>query len=61
MVEDINGDNVCCPELLIVDCADTDEHCHLVCKFSKAVLANRTVKSQCIGDFSKCILQDGVR
>lgn len=51
--------NVCCPELLIVPCADTEEHCHLLCGFSKSILENETVKNQCIGDFSKCVLQGG--
>ena len=50
-------DNICCPKLLIVECSDTDEHCHLVCDYSKAILANATIKVQCIGEFSKCILR----
>ncbi len=55
--EDRDIDSVCCPELAIVLCADTEEHCHLVCSYSKAVLTNDTVRQQCIGDFSGCVLQ----
>jgi len=55
MGEDHN--NICCPELAIVPCADTEEHCHLICAYSGAILTNDTIKSQCIGDFSKCVLQ----
>ena len=51
-------DNVCCPELAVVPCADTKEHCHLLCCFSGALLENETIENQCIGDFSKCILQE---
>lgn len=58
MAGDKDQDNVCCPELIIVPCADTEEHCHLACAFSKALLSNSIVRSQCIGDFSKCILQE---
>ena len=57
--EQIDGDNVCCPELLIVECADTDEHGHLVCGYSRAVLTNTSIKTICIGDFGKCVLQGG--
>jgi len=49
-------DNICCPELLVVECSDTKEHCHLVCGYSKAILTNNTIKDLCIGeDFKKCI------
>jgi len=50
-------ENICCPELLIVPCSDTEEHCHLVCGYSMTILSNDMIKAQCIGDFSKCILQ----
>lgn len=59
MVEVKDQDNVCCPELKIIPCGDTKEHCHLICGYSKAILPIDTVKTQCIGDFSKCILRDG--
>ncbi len=55
MVEDT--ENVCCPELLVVECSDTDEHRHLLCGDSKAILTNAMIKNLCIGNFSKCILQ----
>lgn len=61
MAESNENDNICCPELEIFPCGDTEEHSHLVCGFSKAILTNSSVKNQCIGDFSKCILQGKVR
>ena len=54
-------DNICCHELKIVDCEDTDEHSHLICGNSKAVLKNRTVINMCIPDHTKCLLQGGER
>ena len=51
-------ENICCNKLEIVSCGDTDEHCHLVCGYSKAILTNDTVKNQCIDDFGRCILQN---
>lgn len=52
-------ENLCCPELMVMPCGDTDEHCHLVCGYSRMVIANITVKSVCIGDFKRCVLQGG--
>ena len=57
MVTEKKGENVCCPELMVVDCADTDEHKHLVCGYSRAILDNETVIEVCIRDHHKCILQ----
>lgn len=51
------AENVCCPELVVVDCADTDEHKHLVCSYSGAILDNETVIDICIRDHSKCVLK----
>jgi len=51
------SENVCCPMLLIVNCADTVEHAHLVCGYSSAVISNDTVKEICVGNFAKCIVQ----
>jgi hypothetical protein len=49
-------ENVCCSKLCIVDCADTKEHCHLLCGYSNTVLTNLTIKNLCIGDsFKTCI------
>ena len=56
-VKDACEDSVCCPELVIVACLDTGEHCHLICDYSLAVIPNGTIKKTCIGDFSECILQ----
>jgi len=57
MAEDRDQDNICCPELVIAPCADTEEHCHLICAYSGAILTNDAIKNKCIGDFIKCILQ----
>ena len=51
--------NVCCPELLVVDCQDTNEHKHLVCGCSKHILENSTVCKICVGKFADCVLQGG--
>lgn len=56
---DNQTDNLCCPELVVVDCSDTDEHKHLVCGNSKAILTNDTVIKICITDHHKCLLQGG--
>jgi hypothetical protein len=54
--QDSEKDNVCCPELAVVECGDTKEHCHLVCMFSNAILQNNTIKELCIGEnFKKCV------
>ena len=52
--------NVCCPFLLVVDCADTEVHRHLICGDSKAVITNDTVRNVCIGEFVKCVLRGGL-
>lgn len=56
----MTADNNCCPKLLIVDCADTDEHKHLVCGFSKAILENSTVCEFCVGGYESCVLRKDV-
>ena len=48
--------NVCCPFLTVADCADTEEHKHLVCTDSNAVISNDTVRELCLGDYSKCVV-----
>jgi len=50
------NENVCCPKLMVVDCADTAEHKHLVCNYSKAILDNDTVIKICIKNHGKCVL-----
>jgi hypothetical protein len=57
-VEKKGNENVCCPELKIVECGDTDEHCHLVCGWSVAILSRIVINEFCIGDFKKCIYQN---
>lgn len=56
-------ENVCCPDLDIIDCADTDEHRHLMCSYSSALLENGTVKQYCLENFKGCVLrkEDGGR
>ena len=53
MPEDINK---CCPLLAVLDCADTEEHKHLICSDSNAVISNDTVRELCLGDYSKCVV-----
>lgn len=51
-----DNNNICCPELTIVPCADTKEHCHLLCKYSKTPVSNKMVRELCIGEnFKHCI------
>lgn len=50
-------DNVCCPELEVIACADSDDHKHLICGDSKAILSNNTIIDMCIKDHHKCLLQ----
>ncbi len=57
-MDNTDKENVCCPELVVVECVDTTKHCHLVCDFSKALLSNSTIRTKCIGDFSQCILHN---
>ena len=48
--------NICCPNLEVIECADTKEHKHLVCGFSHAILVNQTIIEMCIGNHEKCVL-----
>ena len=51
------GENVCCPYLEILGCAETSEHCHLVCGYKvegDPVMDNDYVKQSCLGDFKNC-------
>ena len=50
-------ENVCCPELLIVPCADTDEHSHMVCGYSMTVLDNDTIIGICVKNHTSCVLR----
>jgi len=51
------GDNICCPYLVILDCADSDDHKHLGCEGSfgdgPGVDNDRAVK-WCLKDFKNC-------
>ena len=51
-------ENVCCPHLEVVGCADTDEHRHLYCDsqftIKQLVHDNDWVKEFCVGDFKNC-------
>ena len=54
--QDSEKDNICCPELIVLACDDTTEHCHLACGFSRTLLQNKTVKELCIGNnFKTCV------
>ena len=60
MNENINqeNENICCPELAILPCADTDIHNHFYCD-SKYVLedfliSNILVRNICMGNFRQC-------
>ncbi len=56
------NENVCCPQLELAPCAETDEHQHLICcakhgAMGCPLLDNEHVKRYCIGDaevFIKC-------
>jgi len=52
------AENVCCPLLRLVDCADTDEHKHLFCDQQHTIVGNMFdndwVRSFCLGDFEGC-------
>jgi hypothetical protein len=48
-------ENACCPELCVVDCADTQEHKHLLCGFSNTILTNQTIRNLCIENFGMCV------
>lgn len=55
MEEDVN---YCCPFLNIVECAETDEHCHLCCAtetmLTDSTITNERVKIWCLGNFEEC-------
>ena len=55
-----NKGNRCCPKLKVLSCGDTEKHCHLICGYAAVALSDETVKNQCIGEFSECVLQDKV-
>lgn len=47
------NDCVCCPNLRIIPCGDTDEHKHPGCGIV-GVIANKIVKEVCLEDFQTC-------
>ncbi len=54
------GDNMCCPYLDIIVCADTDEHKHVACRGSltdSPGIDNEFVANWCLGDFYQCPLR----
>ena len=53
---EVDSTNVCCPDLAVASCADTEEHKHLVCGDSGAVLGNSTIASICLGKWRGCVL-----
>lgn len=48
-------ENVCCPYFTVIDCADTEEHKHILCAASGTVISNETGKNYCIGNFRGCV------
>ena len=52
------GENVCCPQLKVVKCADTKEHKHLYCDPQYAIMHKMIdddwVKIYCLCEFIKC-------
>jgi hypothetical protein len=49
-------DNICCPDLEKATCAESNEHCHLVCGFSDTPISNDTARDLCIGQgFNECV------
>ena len=49
-------ENICCPNLMIIKCTDTQEHKHLICGDNEAIISNETAKDLCIDDYKKCVL-----
>jgi len=51
-------DNVCCPLLEIIVCADTEEHKHLFCDSRHTIeeisMDNSWAKRFCLGYFNEC-------
>lgn len=58
MVEplDKNRESRCCPDLLVVECTATRDHCHLICAASMDAVTRQTVTTYCIADFA-CVLR----
>ena len=51
------ADNICCPHLVVLDCADTDSHKHIGCCASlddSLGLDNNKAMVWCLGDFANC-------
>jgi len=51
------SDNDCCPNLVIVDCSDTDEHKHIACVGSLddgPGVDNETAMRWCLGNYRDC-------
>lgn len=52
--------NICCPFLLIANCADTDEHRHLFCEVAQEIqenslISNERICSICVGEkYGEC-------
>lgn len=52
--------NVCCPQFYILECEDTDEHCHIGCNAKSGlddnpIINNDIARRYCISaEFDKC-------
>ena len=58
MSEQVKDGNVCCPELSLLDCEDTDTHQHFYCDskyvIDEFLISNIWVRNICMGNFRGC-------
>lgn len=54
-------ENICCPYLSIVECADTGEHKHLLCSQMKTPIPNDRVTTWCVSNYKwrECVIYPG--
>lgn len=56
VIKENNKENICCPNFRVLECADTQEHRHLICGYSNIPISNETTRNLCIGlGFKECI------
>jgi len=58
MAQENTDINCCCPYLIVVECYDTDEHCHLVCGLMDGAIPNERVNTWCVSEHKwlECVL-----
>jgi hypothetical protein len=62
MVEQREGvENICCPYLKIVNCADTEEHKHLLCEHMRQPIPNHRITTWCVSNhkWRQCVIYPG--